>query len=401
MGLEAWLERHRDQLGSPYETLFVESVLSRVPELDLLTLYVQYHFVDADGGNRYCDFAILEGNDLRIAIEVDGYDKRGRGQGMTRDEFVDWQRRHASLVTQGWSVLRFANVDVRDYAARCAEHVCLLLRQERSKLSHRKQLEEKIQAIEGELAKSRLRVAEEPARYGLPTSESGGRSSSEELAELRRLLKSAKVASELSGRERIRLKQLEDAQRDIVFLTKETSTMKTTIWAMTALMAFVIALLFFNQYRPTQSSMTGQAITPTAAAPPLASETLGISAVNSTHSATAQIAEVSLAGTSCDQPIAWQEARERIGTTVAVTGPVARIAERKEIKGQPTFITIGRAFPSRDRLDAVIWGNRREQFAEVLDQNIQGRDACLFGELTERDGLPQMVLRDEDQLRLK
>jgi hypothetical protein len=347
-----------------------------VPELDVLTLYVQYHFVDADGGSRYCDFAILEGDDLRIAIEVDGYDKLGRGQGMTHYEFVDWQRRQASLVTQGFSVLRFANVDVRDYAARCAEHVCLLLRQERSKLSHRKQLEHKIQVIEGELAQNRLRVAEEPARYGLPTSESGERSSSEELAELRRLLENAKVASELSGQERARLMQLEEAQRDIVFLTKETSTMKTTIWAMTALIAFVIALLFFPKL-------------------------LGTTAVNPTHSEPAQVPDVSLAGTSCDQPIPWQEARKRIGTTVAVTGPVARIAQRKETKGQPTFITIGRAFPSRDRLDAVIWGNRREQFAEVLDQNIQGRDACLFGELTERDGLPQMVLRDGEQLRLK
>lgn len=381
MDLEAWLEHHRDQLGSKYESLFVESVLSRVPELDLLTLHVQYHFVDADGGNRYCDFAILEGDDLRIAIEVDGYDKRGRGQGMTHEEFVDWQRRQASLVTQGWSVLRFANVDVRDYAARCAEHVCLLLRQERSKLAHRKQLEQKIQIVEDELAQNRLRVAEEPASYGLPASESGGRSSSEELAELRRLLKNAKVASELSSQEQARLTQLQDAQRDVVFLTKETNTMKTTIWAMTALVAFVIALLFFNQSRPNQ---------------PLAP-----TADNPSDSENARVANVSLAGTSCDQPIPWQEARKRIGTTVAVIGPVARIVERNEVRGQPTFITIGRAFPSKDRLDAVIWGNRRKQFTKILDQNIQGRDACLFGKLTERDGLPQMVLLDREQLRLE
>lgn len=151
--------------------------------------------------------------------------------------------------------------------------------------------------------------------------------------------------------------------------------MKTTIWALTALIAFVIVLLFFNQSRPAQPSMTGSEHAPGADGP--------------------------LGGTSCDQPIPWQEARNRIGTTVAVTGPVARIAERKETKGQPTFITIGRAFPSRERLDVVIWGNRREQFAEVLDQNIQGRDACIFGEITERDGLPQVVLRDGKQLRLK
>ncbi len=45
-----------------------------------------------------------------------------------RSDFLDWQRRQASLVAQGWRVIRFANVDVRDNALRCAELLGLLLR---------------------------------------------------------------------------------------------------------------------------------------------------------------------------------------------------------------------------------------------------------------------------------
>lgn len=61
-----------------------------------------------------------------IVIEVDGYDKRNTGQGMSHDEFFDWQQRQAALTTAGWHVLRFANRDVRDHPQRCQRYIELL-----------------------------------------------------------------------------------------------------------------------------------------------------------------------------------------------------------------------------------------------------------------------------------
>ncbi|WP_150787632.1 hypothetical protein [Pseudomonas fluorescens] len=99
-----WLRKHASRLQSPFEQLFVRNVLAHVPGIDLDSVDTQYCFTDTEGGTRFCDFVIQEGETLRIAIEIDGYDKAGRGAGMSHAEFVDWQRRHASLVAQGWDV---------------------------------------------------------------------------------------------------------------------------------------------------------------------------------------------------------------------------------------------------------------------------------------------------------
>ena len=97
MNLHEWLKRNADKLGSKYERYFVEQVLTRVSELDVDALEAQMPFRDPQGRSRYCDFAIREGDGVRIVIEVDGYDKTGRGTGMNYDEFEDWNLRQNAL----------------------------------------------------------------------------------------------------------------------------------------------------------------------------------------------------------------------------------------------------------------------------------------------------------------
>lgn len=126
MNAHDWLEANKAALGSEYEVLFATSVLPLVPGLTWETVTAQYPFRDKDGKQRYCDFAIIESDVVRLAIEIDGFDKRGTG-GMSYEDFLDWQRRQASLAAYGWHVLRFANRDVRDNPRRCAEHITELL----------------------------------------------------------------------------------------------------------------------------------------------------------------------------------------------------------------------------------------------------------------------------------
>lgn len=383
MDLEVWLARNRDNLGSQYETMFVTKVLTLVHSLDPRTLSAQFHFLDDSGGNRYCDFVIREGGDLRIAIEVDGYDKRGTGQGMTRSEFLDWQRRQASLVSQGWIVLRFANVDVRDHPDRCAEHLSLLLQRERAKADHALQLKDQIAALEREGARERMRVAEDRAVYAASSPTDGSRGREEELAKLQLALERATQSADLTEDERTRLAGLEEAQRKVRGLENETNIMKTTIWALTVLMALLLVLFFLG------GTPSVQPLPPHETPGQLPPEPEGLSPDSPP-----------LAGSSCTQPLPWQEARNRIGETVAVSGPVVRITERKDVRGRPTFITVGRAFPSQERLDVVIWGNRRSEFSDSLAQDLLGRDLCFLGEVDQREGVPQMVLTDRMQLQM-
>lgn len=102
MKASEWLKTNQKRLGNDWERMFVERVLTRVSELDWRSIEAQMPFRDRDVKRRYADFAIAEGDHVRIILEVDGYDKTGRGAGMTKAEFVDWQRRQNALVDQGW-----------------------------------------------------------------------------------------------------------------------------------------------------------------------------------------------------------------------------------------------------------------------------------------------------------
>lgn len=134
---EKWYAQNHHLFDSQFEHIFFDTVLIRIPGLDFSNLQAQMPFRDDDGKQRYCDFAIREGTEVRIAIEVDGYDKRGTGQGMSHDDFIDWQRRQAALTAQGWHVLRFANRDVCNEAGRCIRNVKSLLESLRKKEASR------------------------------------------------------------------------------------------------------------------------------------------------------------------------------------------------------------------------------------------------------------------------
>lgn len=133
MTQDEWLKANAARFGSDYERLFASNVLSLVAGIRYESLSAQYPFKDNDGKQRYCDLVINEEGDVRIAIEIDGYDKSGTGTGMSHPEFIDWQRRQSALTSQGWRVLRFANRDVRDHPQRCARDISVLLDAERKK----------------------------------------------------------------------------------------------------------------------------------------------------------------------------------------------------------------------------------------------------------------------------
>ncbi len=415
MTLNDWLARYKSALGSDYEVLFVSTVLTHVSRLDPNSLVAQYPFKDDRGGNRYCDFVIREGADLRVAIEIDGYDKTGRGQGMTRSEFLDWQIRQSSLVSQGWRVLRFANIQVRDEPRRCAELLNLLLREERTKESHRRSLANRIRELEAKI-ESQTIGSKNPDVH-------------EELEALQTALNSATQASQLTADERNRLNDLEQAQLKVQVLEKETNVMKTTIWAFTVLIGLMLVLLFNrNEKQIATTSVEHASVNaqlaqlpeqPSKPSAPVEVEPQVVPASVPVRRSEPQVVPAktneavfeptlppvqatpeptSLAGSSCSQPLPWAEARNRVGKVVAIVGPVSRVANREDVRGSPTFITIGRLYPSRDRVEVVIWGNRQHEFTQTLESGLEGRDICVFSEIAERDGVPQIVLRNRSEL---
>jgi hypothetical protein len=105
------------------ELSFVLDVLGRVEGLDWSQVMYQYPFLDCFGGKRFADFVIVRPGGLKLALEVDGWDKRGTGRGMDRADFDDWLLRQNALAAAGFTVLRFSNRQVTSDARLCIQQI--------------------------------------------------------------------------------------------------------------------------------------------------------------------------------------------------------------------------------------------------------------------------------------
>jgi len=391
MNREEWISANRHKFANRWEQMFIERVLSRVEDLDWASLEAQLRFQDRDGRQRYADFAISEGEYVRIVLEVDGYDKTGRGTGMTKAEFVDWHRRQNALSDQAWFVLRFANRDVRDHPARCAEHITLLLRKQRHAMKHHENLHRSILAKEAALEEARKQVEETVKEYGaqLEREQEKARALQEkqkclekDLQTARREMLLAERAPPLDETEASRLSELNQQQQEelnklrksIKGHEKENSIMKTAIWAFTLIL--IVALLLLVYVLVEQESL------------------------DEAPSVTQPDPRIPI-GKSCENPANWPSAGQHIGQRVALAGPVAGISYRRQSQGQPTWINIGADFPDRQRLVLIIWGRNRPSFADLLSRLRTEDTVCAIGEVSQYQGIPQIELVSEGQIRLQ
>ena len=110
--IETWADWRRKYLRtakqSPHEWEFLRLVLQEVPGLKPSQLTPQREFVGNDGRTLHMDFGI-ETPHVKLAIELEGWDKTGNGQGKSKAEHDHFNRRLQSLSAQGWEVLPITN----------------------------------------------------------------------------------------------------------------------------------------------------------------------------------------------------------------------------------------------------------------------------------------------------
>jgi very-short-patch-repair endonuclease len=377
MEFQEWLRCYRSELGGEYELLFAEQVLAKLEHIDFATITPQYAFRDLDGRQRYCDFALQEGQSVKIAIEADGYDKRGTGAGMSKADFVDWQRRQAALASQGWSVLRFANTDIRDYPERCLHHIELLLRRQRAQERHQAELSHTIERLTHELRKQTGQGTDE-SRAGLE----------HRIKALGRQL-NTKPLSTAESRE---LDELTESQNKVTVLTRENNTMRTTIWAFTFIIVTILiaaVVVYTSQQPPALAAQRG--------AVPRVAQHIVDRTENFHPSAAESSAARSASNCKWSSNIFWDDADTYVGCRVTTTGPVKRVTTPINVKGDPTFITIGVADTHYPDLTAVIWGSDKPKFQAKLAKGL-GTHVTVSGVVRLYRGRPEIVLRSADQL---
>ena len=103
-----WRSTILDSGSHGFEWNFAQYVLMQVRGLNPNEVTPQRPFTANDGRTLHIDFAI-ERRDLKIAIEVEGWDKTGSGQGKTKQEHDAFTRRIQSLSADGWVTLTVSN----------------------------------------------------------------------------------------------------------------------------------------------------------------------------------------------------------------------------------------------------------------------------------------------------
>lgn len=360
--IDEWVADNEGAFGSDFECLFARQVLPLVENIDLRRIAVQYPFVDLDGRQRYCDFALEESAHVKVAIEIDGYDKRGEGTGMSHDDFVDWQRRQASLTSQGWYVLRFANRDVRDHPEKCAEYVNRLLRRLRD------QAQPSVDARREALAVP-------------PCSDPTDALQNWQLIDLRS----------------IDSKPLADAPKG-----RRGWTAKRLKLMATAVLCFIAAISLWSAgYKPSE-------------APPASvvqdGNTKPLTAPGSIQaSAMARAAFFTYGSLYCATPLPWTDVREHVGETVTVVGPYVAMTAKRDFAGSPLWMDMGEPYPSKNRVSIVIWGANWAKFdlraldlerLRYLSDDLGSPHICVRGKISLYKGVVQIEIDNPQQLQV-
>ncbi|NBM54011.1 hypothetical protein GWI68_04265 [Proteus sp. G2669] len=111
---QEWINKNSHLMTHPanYEVLFVEKILSQIPELNTYYLHAQFPFKDQDNRSRRIDFMVLdETKGICLAIEIDGLSKIQSHNNII--DYSSWgdllKRQNALLKNVGCMLLRYSN----------------------------------------------------------------------------------------------------------------------------------------------------------------------------------------------------------------------------------------------------------------------------------------------------
>jgi hypothetical protein len=70
----------------------------------------------------------------------------------------------------------------------------------------------------------------------------------------------------------------------------------------------------------------------------------------------------------CKGGVSWSLARRNVGEPIRIRARVIRTYYAVTSAGRPTFIDLGHAYPSQNRLTILIWGRNRANFPRPPDR---------------------------------
>lgn len=94
------------------------------------------------------------------------------------------------------------------------------------------------------------------------------------------------------------------------------------------------------------------------------------------------------------------EAIDYIGKAAEVCGKVMSADYLPQIKGEPTFVNLGRPYPNQ-HFTAVIWGSDRVRWNTPPDQQYENQRICVSGRVELHEGTPQIIVESPSQVKFQ
>ena len=97
--------------------------------------------------------------------------------------------------------------------------------------------------------------------------------------------------------------------------------------------------------------------------------------------------------------IQWYEAKDHIGDRLMVCGSVVGTKYGVTSNGKPTWLNIGKDYPSSERFVVIIWGENRANFPQPPEDYYLGKTICITGLIVEWNGIPEIEVKDPSQIQ--
>ena len=102
---------------------------------------------------------------------------------------------------------------------------------------------------------------------------------------------------------------------------------------------------------------------------------------------------------SCSGAVSWRSAPRMVGRVATIKGPVRSTKYASYSNGSPTFLDIGRGYPSPSRFTVVIWGSSRSNFSSP-ENKYYGRTICVRGLVRSYDGHAEIHASSPSQIAI-
>jgi hypothetical protein len=103
----------------------------------------------------------------------------------------------------------------------------------------------------------------------------------------------------------------------------------------------------------------------------------------------------------CPQAVRWQDAENYVGQRRNVEGTVKSTFYARGSSGRPTFIDLGRPFPSDERFTVVIWWRDRSEFHPPPERLYRREHICVTGRIRLYRELPQTTVNDPSDIDIR